>query len=178
MGCLDLLMLLPPDGVTMDNSHRGGTDESGDVHRVHFGSPSDNETFLYGRSHHDGASLDLLISRHTSSPPRLRIGDYNANSSVADSVGDATNEAADDAADNASDSAADKHANPSSAILADGVAVAVLVEEAAEDAAEDAADDAADVAAGNAAVGRTTSTQTLRDLPPSVAVRRPTLPLY
>ena len=89
----------------MDNSYRGGTDESGDVRRVHFGSPSDNKTFVYGCSHHDGALLDLLIPRHTLSPPRLRIGDYNANGSAAYSVGDATNESADDAADNASDDA-------------------------------------------------------------------------
>ena len=115
----------------MDNSHRGGTDESGDVRRVHFGSPSDNETFVYGRSHHDGASLDLLIPRHTSSPPRLRIGDYNANGSAADSVGDATNEAANDAADNKSDDAADEQANASSVILTDGVDVAVLAEDVA-----------------------------------------------
>ena len=106
----------------MDSSHRGGTDESGDVRRVHFSSPSDNKTFVYGRSHHDGASLDLLIPRHTSSPPRLRSGDYNADGSATDSVGNVTNEAADDAADNASDDAADDHANASSAILADGVA--------------------------------------------------------
>ena len=126
-------MPLPPDGVTMDNSHRGSTDESGDVRRVHFGSPSGNETFVCGRSHHDKASLDLLIPCHTSSPPRLRSGDYNADGSVADSVGDATNESGHDAADNASDDAADEHANASSAILADGVAAAVLAEDAADD---------------------------------------------
>ena len=163
-------MPLPPDGVTMDNSHRGGTDESGDVHRVHFGSPSDNKTFVYGRSYHDEALLDLLIPRHTLSPPRLRIGDYNANGSAANSVGDATNKVADDAANNASNNAADKHANASSAKIADGVATAVLaedaIEDAADDAAGDAADDTADDATGNAAVGKTTSTQTLHDPPP------------
>ena len=106
--------------------------ESGEGRRVHFGSPSNNETFFYGRSHHDGASLDLLIPRHTSSPPRLRSGNYDADGSAADSVGDASNEAADDAADDT----ADDHANASSVILADGVAAAVLVKDAAEDAAD------------------------------------------
>ena len=61
-------MPLPSDKVTMYNSHGGGTDESGDVRCVHSGSLSGNETFMYGRSHRDGASLDLLIRCHTLVP--------------------------------------------------------------------------------------------------------------
>ena len=99
----------------------------------------------------------------------MRSGGYNADDSAADSVGDATNKSDNDAADNASDDATDDRANASSAILADGVAAAVLVEDvsedADEDAAEDPAEDVADNAAGNASVGRTTSIQTLRDIP-------------
>ena len=61
-------MPLPSDKVTMYNSHGGGTDESGDVRRVHSGSLSGNETFMYGHSHRDRASLDLLIRCHTLVP--------------------------------------------------------------------------------------------------------------
>ena len=144
--------------------------ESGEGRRVHFGSLSDNETFVYGRSHHYGASLDLLIPRNTSSPLQLRSEDSIAKSSAANSVGNGTKESADDAADNASNDAADEHANTSSAILADGVVAAVLTEDHAEDTTDDVADDAADNPAGNAAVGRTTFTQPLRDPPSTVAV--------